>query len=213
MIRTIDGDARRRLLVRAVWDLLREGGLDAASVRSVAAATGLSSGSVRHFFPTQTELHVFAMRELYREVAEDVQAVFAGELPMLDVEIGWTPTEARRRVAAVLHELLPLTDRHMEMFRVHLQFTAKAATDSALRPVADQGSDEMHNLYGQLVALLVHTGSAPADLDVARTASDLGVMMDGLAWRRMTAPHLLSVEATYDSVTAFIDRLALGVDS
>lgn len=77
MVRTIDGEARRRVLADAVWRLLRAGGLEAASVRAVAAEAGLSAGSVRHFFTTQDELHVFAMGELVRRTTERVERALA----------------------------------------------------------------------------------------------------------------------------------------
>ncbi|GAB3263296.1 TetR/AcrR family transcriptional regulator [Kineosporia babensis] len=213
MVRTIDAGERRRLLADAVWRLMRWGGLEAASVRSVAAEAGLATGSVRHFFSTQDELHEFAMRELFRIVAERVQRVLAqppeafGSTTTADEGRGFSPGQARARVVAVLLETQPMSPEQSELFLVSLQFVSKAMVHPALRPVARETADLLHDTYRQLLEFLVQTGAARADLDIERTAGDLGVVLDGLAMRRLTAPHLLEVEDIRATVTTFVDRL------
>ncbi|MCE0538268.1 TetR/AcrR family transcriptional regulator [Kineosporia rhizophila] len=216
MVRSIDGEARRRLLADAVWRLMRRGGLEAASVRAVAAEAGLATGSVRHFFASQDELHVFAMRELFRIVTERVQEVLSRGPAEFGPDGGaggsgeageWGPGQARARVVAVLLETQPMTVEQSELFLVSTQFVIKAMLQPALAPVAKETADLLHDTYLQLIGFLVQTGAAPADLDVGRTASDLGVVLDGLALRRLTAPHLLAVEDIRDTVTAFVENL------
>ncbi len=204
MVRTIDAGERRRVLADAVWRLMRRGGLEAASVRSVAAEAGLATGSVRHFFATQDELHVFAMRELFRIVGDRVQEVLAREP---EGDGGWSPEQARARVVAVLLETQPMTPEQAELFLVSLQFVSKAMVHPALAPVARETADLLHQTYLQLLEFLVETGAARPDLDIGRTAGDLGVVLDGLAMRRLTAPHLLGTEDIRTTVTAFVDQL------
>ena len=103
MVRTIDAAARRELLADAVWKLIREGGLEAASVRGVAVQTGLSTGSVRHFFSTQDELHVFAMEELSRRIAARVKGALAADTDANPHD----GDQLRRQVLAGLTEVLP----------------------------------------------------------------------------------------------------------
>lgn len=49
-------------LAEAVWRVIRRDGLEHASVRNVAREAGLSMGSLRHYFSTQSELLIFALR-------------------------------------------------------------------------------------------------------------------------------------------------------
>ena len=43
-------DARRAALVAAVLDLVAEGGIEAATLRAVAARAGVTPGLIRHYF-------------------------------------------------------------------------------------------------------------------------------------------------------------------
>lgn len=49
--RTIDRDARKEQLAEAVWRVVRERGIGAVSVRTVAEEAGVVVGSLRHVFP------------------------------------------------------------------------------------------------------------------------------------------------------------------
>lgn len=60
MPRRIDLDERREHLAQAVWTIIRERGIGAVSVRVVAAEAGVAVGSLRHVFPTRTELLQFS---------------------------------------------------------------------------------------------------------------------------------------------------------
>ena len=65
---TIDSQSRRRELGEALWRVVLRDGIEAASVRKVAAEAGISKGSLRHVFPTQSELLAFAMQLIVDEV-------------------------------------------------------------------------------------------------------------------------------------------------
>ena len=65
----IDSESRRRELGEALWRVVVREGIDAASVRKVAAEAGVSAGSLRHLFPSQSELLAFAMQLIVDEVA------------------------------------------------------------------------------------------------------------------------------------------------
>ena len=62
MPRVVDPVERRRFLAQAVWRVVRREGLERASVREVAREAGVSMGSLRHYFSSQSELLIFAMR-------------------------------------------------------------------------------------------------------------------------------------------------------
>ena len=192
MVRTIDAEARRKLLADAVWRLLRTGGLEAASVRAVANEAGLSAGSVRHFFTTQDELHVFAMDELMRRTEEKVEAAMreAGEQRSGAAAPDW----ARGRVRAGLHQLLPIDEESTADFQTHLQFVVKAVIHPPLAPTAQGSYQRMQEFYEHCIDQLTHHGAADSDIDHRAAAQELAVVVDGLVLRRLTAPEHVSVE-------------------
>lgn len=203
MVRTIDADARRNLLADAVWRLLRTGGLEAASVRAVAKETQLSAGSVRHFFSTQDELHVFAMNELMRRTAEKVEAAMneAGETSSTS-----HPAErSLHQVRAGLHQLLPLDDQRTANFQTHLQFVVKAVIHHPLEETARDSYRRLQDFYEDCINLLIRSGAAANDLDRHKAAQQLAIVIDGLVLRRLTAPELVSID---DVVANLDDHLA-----
>lgn len=206
MVRTIDGEARRQLLADAVWRLLRNDGLEAASVRAVATESGLSPGSVRHFFTTQDELHVFAMQELGRRITARVKDVLVTEGSGTDAES--SPAAARDRVRAALLQLLPTTERSTADFHAHLQFIVKAVVHEPLSQAARQGHRELEEFYVTCFDYLLEAGATEAHLDPHSAACELAVVMDGLALRRLTAPERLSDEQMIRILDAQLNVLA-----
>lgn len=204
MVRTIDASARRELLADAVWMLIREGGLEAASVRGVAAQAGLSTGSVRHFFSTQDELHVFAMEELNRRIAARVKATLADHADA-DPRDG---DQVRRYVLAGMTEVLPTTADSAADFHAHLQFTVKAVVHPPLRATARQSLAVLHDFYRRCVEHLVQAGAARDDLDVEHTTQELASIADGLVLRRLTSPELLGVEEMNRVLAHYLAGLA-----
>lgn len=55
-------EKRREQLIAAMLDVAADGGLEAATVREVAARAGVTQGLIRHYFATKEEL----IRETYR---------------------------------------------------------------------------------------------------------------------------------------------------
>lgn len=179
MVNRIDEGARRRELAEAVWRIVTRDGLAAASVRSVAKESGLSAGSVRHFFGTQHELIVFAMEELFSAVGERVRR--SAEL-----------ADPEERVLAVLTEMVPLTPATRDEAFAHLQFTLQARIDPRLRPIADASFDAIHDLCVQVIRWLVEVGELAADTDAEALGTTLRVLVDGLTYDLLLAPHLVT---------------------
>ena len=206
MVRTIDGEARRKLLADTVWQLLRRGGLEAASVRAVASEAGLSPGSVRHFFATQDELHVFAMVELLRRMTdrvEDALRAAAADEPEGPV----LPEHARARVGAGLLELLPIDGERAADFHAHMQFIVKAIVHPPLAEVAQRSHRELEDFYLRCVSYLDQAGALAPDRELSVTARELAALMDGMTLRHLTAPELLTVAQMTEMLHAHLETL------
>jgi AcrR family transcriptional regulator len=208
MVRRIDADARRALLADAVWTLLRRGGLEAASVRAVAEEAGLAAGSVRHFFATQDELHVFAMEELERRVTARVERALDGAEAVAAPP--GSAAAARAAVRAALLELLPTTPTTTADFQAHLQFIVKAVVHPPLAPVAQRMHRRLEQLYRSALEHMVLAGAARPELEPAAEARALAVLMEGLVLRRLTAPELLSSDEVIALLDAHLASLARG---
>ncbi|KAA9157159.1 TetR family transcriptional regulator [Amycolatopsis acidicola] len=191
MVRTIDQDARRREIVDAVWRLLERSGFQGASVRGVAAETGLSAGSIRHFFRTQAELHEFALTSLSERVAARVRQ--AAEEP-----------DVRRRVSAMLAEFLPLRDDTARELGIWLEFVHHAKFDPALAAVLRKQNAEMQQFFRRVVADLRELGSLGQAGDLDEVAAGLAAYVNGLTLNLLTSPELITREQAARLLEAYL---------
>jgi AcrR family transcriptional regulator len=74
-------DSRRHQLVRASARLFREKGYDATSVRDIARATGMQSGSWVYHFATKQDILTAVMEQGLLDALARIEAVAARDLP------------------------------------------------------------------------------------------------------------------------------------
>jgi AcrR family transcriptional regulator len=75
-----DEAGRRRQLLRASARLFREKGYDGTSVRDIAQATGLQSGSWVYHFPTKQDILVAVMEEGLNDALARIEAIAKRDL-------------------------------------------------------------------------------------------------------------------------------------
>lgn len=194
MPKVVDPAARRRELAKAVWRVVRRDGLDHASVRRVAREAGLSMGSLRHYFATQSELMVFAMRVIIDRIE--------GRIAALDAE-----ADVRRRAERVLAELLPMDAERRAENEVWLAFTARAMVDPELAAVRDEGYDKLREGCRVLVGELADVGRAESDLELA--TDHLHAVLDGLAVHAAMRPDLSPPERISAVIARHLDALKM----
>ncbi|WP_181774311.1 TetR/AcrR family transcriptional regulator [Amycolatopsis pittospori] len=56
MPKIIDHDERRSHIVDVTWDLITEGGIEAATMREIAAAAGFANGALKLYFPSKEDI-------------------------------------------------------------------------------------------------------------------------------------------------------------
>jgi AcrR family transcriptional regulator len=186
MPKIVDREQRREELATALWRLVVREGIEAASVRRVAAEAGWSTGSLRHYFATHSELLAFAMELVVQRVTERV-----GRLRPSD--------DPRETAARVLHEVLPLdADRRAEM-QVWLAFTTRSLVEPDLRGLRDRAHAGLRSLCFGAVQLL---GGDEAD------AERVHALIDGLALHAVLDPETTTPERQVELLGAELDAVA-----
>ncbi|WP_433316220.1 TetR/AcrR family transcriptional regulator [Micromonospora chersina] len=166
MPKRVDHRERRALIADALMRVAAEQGLEAVSLRHVAAAAGVSSGMVQHYFRTRDEMMTFALAVVRdRNEARVTRAIAA---------LGATPAP-RELLRTMLAELLPLDEERRADGRVALAFLAYTAVRPA---VAAALHDETAGLL-DFIAGLIRSG-AGTTVDPERAAVGLLAVMEGL---------------------------------
>jgi AcrR family transcriptional regulator len=190
MPKVVDPVERRRDLAEAVWRVIRRDGLEYASVRNVAREAGLSMGSLRHYFGTQSELLIFAMRMVIERID--------GRLAKLDPD-----AEPRQAAERFLCELLPLDAERQEENEVWLAYTARAQVDPALRALRDEAYDLLRRACLRCAVALAGPGP-----DSELEADRLFALLDGLAVHVAMRPEHASPDRVRAVLARHLDELA-----
>ncbi|KRC47218.1 hypothetical protein ASE16_17985 [Leifsonia sp. Root227] len=160
-------DERRRHIAEAVWRIVRRDGINAVSTRTVAAEAGMVLGSLRHYFPRQSDAVAFAMRLVMERATGRIRGIVAVAGPE-----GASGPE-------LLEQFLPLDEERREEMEVWLVFAGAALADDALAPLKRDSDATMLAIIRRIVS-----AAAPADtpLDrVERVADRMRALTDGLA--------------------------------
>lgn len=175
MPRLVDHRERREQLAEAAWRVIVREGVAGASVRNVAAEAGLSVGSLRHFFTTQSELLVFCLQLVIDRVADRVAALPAQP----------TPQEA---ITSMAEQFLPLdADRRAEM-EVYLSLFSAGREDDVLRVCCQRA----YRLLREACLEMIMESCGPSITDDPRRrdfeAARLHAVIDGLALHLLYEP-------------------------
>ena len=122
MPKIVDHDERRRELAAAATRVALAAGVDALTVRSVAAEAGVSTGALAHYFSTKDDLLIAVQRE-------------AGGASIARIEACFDRYEGRRLLEGVILSVLPLDEARRGEWRLWLAYFARAAEVAALAEV------------------------------------------------------------------------------
>lgn len=193
MPRQVDHEERRRQIAEAVVRLVTSSGIEAASLRTVAAEAGVSMGAVQHYFTTKAEMLLFALEYGNGLLAARIQQLLAERQPVT----------LRDTIRLVCTLLLPLDDDRRTGARLWAALIARGCVDG---PTAKLAADAYANLTMFVARGLTDAAEkqeTPAGLDVTQGARELVTVIEGLRW-----PVLFGVYTEQDALQILDARLA-----
>lgn len=134
-------EERRARLAESTWQIILERGVSAVSVRSVAAASGLATGSLRHLFPTQSALLEFSAELIVERATARVSAIE----PSSDV-LGY----ARE----VIRQVMPFTPESRREFEVNIALIAETPVHPALARIRNHAHEQLLSLFVRIASMI-----------------------------------------------------------
>ena len=177
MPKEVDHPARRQELADAACRVIARNGLAGTTLADVAAESGWSIGSIRHYFPNKDELIAAALWRVGERVDERIRRRTDGGMTLNDL-----------RIAA--SELLPLDAERREDALVQLAFLAQAAVVPALADAAESAAQRLQEPLAARIGHAIQAGELPDDLDADDEAARLRLLLDGLRLQLVTTPRL-----------------------
>lgn len=184
----IDHDKRRHDIAALTIDLVAREGIEAATIRRIAAEASCSTTAITHYFADKQELLVCAFTILAEEgeaqFEEAVQRHPADPIAPLLTLVPWNPVNVRR-------------------WKAYLAFWDQGARDAELASALARSTDVGLTFVRRLLARLFEHNA-----DVETAAQLLNALIQGLALQMLVDPNRRD-EASVRKVLA--DALALAI--
>lgn len=158
---------RRELILESARACIAERGLARTTVRDIAQSCGLSTGTITYHFPS--------MEKLIGEVLRNASARFAESL-LAEVD---KQGPALARLHALVDAALPDRAEALTMWRLWLDYWARAARDAELATV----HHERYRVWRHAVEGLIEEGLAKGEfrpVDAKAVAAEFVGLFDGL---------------------------------
>ncbi|KOY18445.1 TetR/AcrR family transcriptional regulator [Paenibacillus xylanivorans] len=194
MPKIVDHDKQRLLVAEAAWRVIRKDGMEQASVRNIAVEAGISAGSMRHYFSTQSELLLYAMNLVSERVSNRITRMSFDASPLENMKL-------------LLLELLPSTDEKMAEMEVWYAFTAKSKTEPALKEHAYKVYDELRHAMATVITYLMDLNLSRTGLDKELEIERLYALVDGLGIHAILRPDQMNTKIMEDILTMHLVTL------
>jgi AcrR family transcriptional regulator len=197
MPKIVDHAERRAALAAAVWQVASRDGLDAVTMRRVAAEAGWSTGALAHYFDDKEELLVFAFETVADRVGRRI------------VEAAEQTRDPLELIRVQLGEGLPIDRERRAEVRVWFAFLGLAET----RPQLAKAGRDAYRLWRDRVAKTLASaqrqGLVDDSIDAEREAAALIALVDGLAIQATFDPRAVSAERQLEILDDRLARLAI----
>jgi AcrR family transcriptional regulator len=194
MPKKVDHRARRTTIAEAAWQVASRGGIEAVTMRNVAAAAGMSLGQVQHYFTTKDELLAHAYDLLVDRAAARVS--------MREDPPGDEEPEPKATIRDVLVELLPFGHARRVEAHFQLMFLARSAVSPDFAAHLRKAHADLHAFLDDQLRRAQRRGMMALHLDPAREARTLLALLDGLIAHVLVGHH-----TAYDVERALDDHL------
>lgn len=166
MARRIRDPEQRNQIIRAASRLVAKNGVAATTMRAVAAETGVSTGSVTHYFEDKAELMDEVLRDAGDRAAEHVNSAVSAHRGL----------EAAKRATL---GLLPVDDERLACWQVWLAFWPTGAGEHASAGGFAEGYEAWRHLLRKHLQEAIEDAEIPEGLDLNHEINVLGTLVAG----------------------------------
>jgi AcrR family transcriptional regulator len=177
-------------VLRAAIVLISEHGMDGMTMRQVAHASGLSTGTINYHFTNKRGLILAAL----------------DAAPSVSVDVA--PEDAGSALRALLRGFVLEDDERHAWWRFWIEVTAQAARDPDLRDRQRNRVLTQQQAVEELIARAVTDGQLRSDLDPALVSAPLLALAYGLVLQQLLSPDSATVRLASDALEGSLRELA-----
>lgn len=180
-----DHHARRAQVVAVALRLIAKAGLDAVTVRDVAAGAGFSTAIVSHYFRNKKDL----LHLTYRATIDQSTTRWVKVL-----------AESGGDLRTYLAEIMPLDEERLMEWRIWLAFWAKAATDEAIATEQRECVLRARSRILDAINDLYDRGAIRPEIDRPLAARHLLALITGMSVQVMFDPEDWPAERQHELI-------------
>lgn len=193
MPKIIDHDQRREEIVDVTWQLIVEGGIEAATMREIAARAGFANGALKHYFSGKDAIIEGAYERSLNRIRDRLQKHVEGKRGIEALEMSMRYT-------------LP-TNEDATAARVLLSFWERCAFSSEIDHDYGEHLTDWKAGYTQYLREGREDGDIVTETPDEQLVSEIVLMNIGATVTRVVSPEHLDSAVLDAQVTDFIARL------
>ena len=197
MPKIVDAEERREKLIDATWRIIAKEGLDAATVRRIAAEIGATTGVVVHYFRDKDEIILAALQRACDSVTGRIRSHS-------------NRRSALEALREAIIEALPLEEQSAMEWRVWMNFWGLSLTSARLAQEQDRRYDVWRRIMRGLLERAQRKGELRADADLPRVSDHLIALIDGLGMQAILEPARMKPERIRAVVDNYLATLRVG---
>lgn len=180
----------RKHVLSTVYDLISEHGIENLSMRQVAQAAGLSTGTISYHFGNKERLLIAALEDAY-------------ELPSDWEDYRGSPSAQLRRLL-MGYVCRPGGDR---FWRFWINYLAASMRDPEMLTHQQQRCQRQGRFWAKLIRDGITAGEFAERHDPEQMADELVVLAHGLLIQQLIDPGRKARDNAKNALVAFLDRL------
>lgn len=163
MPKLINHQERKQHIAQAVWAVLAREGVRGVSVRTVAAEAGISTGSLRHVFPTLNDMMLYSLD-------------YSGQKFLASL----TSRKVIDHLEDLLFDFLPTSNESRMYSEVVVGMLAEASNIPGAARMLQQQETELSYTYSFILSQLKAHGRIRSDIDVQYETDTLVSLLFGV---------------------------------
>jgi AcrR family transcriptional regulator len=183
---------RRKELLGVVYEAVSESGVDGVTMRQIAEAAGISTGTINYHFKNKHNLLILALEAAY-ELPEDWKIYEGSPFSQLQrLAMGYVFRSSRDR-----------------FWRFWINYTAHSTRDEGMRQHQNVRYERQVRFWRDLLRDAIATGEVDPEIDPKAAANELLLIAQGLVIRQIQSPTATTRDEARAILAERFERMAL----
>ncbi|UOE44382.1 TetR/AcrR family transcriptional regulator [Agromyces larvae] len=195
MPKVIDHDQRRRDIIDVTWGLIVKGGIEAATMREIAAEAGFANGALKHYFPGKDEIIEGAYERSLNRLGEILNEAMVGKRGIEGLRTMMTVT-------------MPIDEEDVTAGKVLLSFWERAAFNDSLHTTYRKHLKVWRDGIAHYLREGRELGEIVTGIPDEQLIDEIVLVNAGATIMRVIAPEVTTADLLRRHVDTFIERIS-----